>query len=105
MQSTAVLKIDKLDNDMKCTEISRQYPAGTASVEVVSGTSASNSPLTATGGDSVMDSTGIASCTLQLSANYKQDEWKHMVLARRMIIRAGWGFILRLVLWILQWLL
>lgn len=79
VQSTAVLKIDKLDNDMKCTEISRQYPAGTASVEVVSGTSASNSPLTATGGDSVTDSTGIASCTLQLSANYKQDEWKHMV--------------------------
>ena len=76
--STAVLKVGKLNDDLKCTKIERQYQDGTATVEVASASSDANPSLPVSGKDSVSDSNGITSCTLQLLAGYDSG-WKHMV--------------------------
>ena len=76
--STAVLKVGELNDDLKCIAIERQYQDGTATVEVASASSATNSSLPVSGKDSVSDSNGITSCTLQLLAGYDSG-WKHMV--------------------------
>jgi len=80
VKSAAVLEIKKMSNDLKCTGISRQFTDGTGTIKVVSAASAANSALTVTGdGDSVADSNGITSCTLQLLGGYDSGSWKHMV--------------------------